>query len=70
MELAKTCKYCKEIEQLLFDSNSKFTSPEFYQKIFGKCALPDCLDKKCAIYKGVCCKKFPDSPNCKTFELL
>ena len=55
----------KKLEQILFDTGSIFTSPELYQQIFGPCKRADCLDKRCIIYKGECCRKFPNSPNCK-----
>lgn len=54
----------KKFEQILFDIDSKFTNPELYQQIFGPCARKDCLDRRCLIYKGECCKKYPNSPNC------
>lgn len=54
----------KKFEQILFDMDSKFANPELYQQIFGPCARKDCLDRRCLIYKGECCKKYPNSPNC------
>lgn len=54
----------KQLTQLAFDSG-KMSALE-YKSIMGRnfCKEPDCLDKRCIIYKLLCCEEYPSSRHC------
>jgi len=51
-----------KLTQLAFDSG-KMPQKE-YTYLMGSCERSDCLDKRCANYKLLCCEQYPNSPNC------
>jgi len=52
------------LTQLAFDSGKMDVAE--YNAITGNCKTPDCIEFRCIEYKLLCCRDYPNSPNCKS----